>query len=758
VVGESFEESLLDHVVERLVCHIGVDRLGAVSEQEAEVVHLAGFSRLDDESDAHPIAVADEVVMESCRGEEGRDGRVVAVEAAVGEDEDVRSVGDGAVGGGEEVVERLFEARSAVGDAEEHRQNGALEAFDGDVAEFFELLVFEDGHRKANLPTAGGFGMEEVPLGAERRVHRGDDFLADGVNGRIGHLSEELLEVVVEQLGLIGENREGGVVAHRADGPKGVARHRLEVDPQVLEGVSEDELAVEDRLVGEVRFRLRCAGDVVEVDEVGVEPFAIGVFRRDGMFQLLVADDASLFRVDEEHSSGLEAVFVEHAFGGNVEDADLRSHDDEVVFGDDVARGAQAVSVEDGSHANAVGKGDRGGTVPRLHQAGVVFVEGAFFGAHALVVFPRLGDHHHHRVGEGTPRKDEEFEAVVELRRVAPVFLDDVEEFGEVVAEEVGLEHRLSGAHPVFVAAEGVDFAVVNQIAIGMGARPAREGVRAEPRVEEDDGAFHRGVGEVEIVGGDLMGCEHPLVDDRSRGEARDVEVVASGGVGVADGVLDAPTDDVEAALERPVVGYVRRASDEYLADDRLAGEGGFSESLVVGGNRSPSDNGLSFFADDLLEPFFARLADSGVGREEDHADAVTAALRQSKPRLARHADEVFVGELEENAGAVAGVFFAPSGSPVVEADERLQRLAEQLVGGDAFDVDQEPNPTRVVFVTWVIETLSGRKSHGNAHPVSLPLGMRSVQKRGEAKIVHRVGTLTAVGVGAFVSGEFDGV
>jgi len=34
---------------------------------------------------------------------------------------------------------------------------------------------------------------------------------------------------------------------------------------------------------------------------------------------------------------------------------------------------------------------------------------------HALVAFPRLRDHHHHGMREAAPRKNEEFEAVIEL-------------------------------------------------------------------------------------------------------------------------------------------------------------------------------------------------------------------------------------------------------------------------------------------------------------------------------------------------------
>ena len=43
------------------------------------------------------------------------------------------------------------------------------------------------------------------------------------------------------------------------------------------------------------------------------------------------------------------------------------------------------------------------------------------------------------------------------------------------VAEQVRLKHGLAGVHPVDVAPQGVDFAVVGDVAVGVGALPAGE-------------------------------------------------------------------------------------------------------------------------------------------------------------------------------------------------------------------------------------------------------------------------------------------
>ena len=90
---------------------------------------------------------------------------------------------------------------------------------------------------------------------------------------------------------------------------------------------------------------------------------------------------------------------------------------DQVVLGDDVAAGTQAVAVERGADDAAVGEGDGGRSVPRLHQRGVVLVEGALVLVHVGVAGPGFGNEHGHDVGQGTAGLEEEFDGVVERSR-----------------------------------------------------------------------------------------------------------------------------------------------------------------------------------------------------------------------------------------------------------------------------------------------------------------------------------------------------
>ena len=125
-----------------------------------------------------------------------------------------------------------------------------------------------------------GRGLSRLPSRADGGLGGGDDLLADAVDRRIGDLGEELLEIIVKELRLVGEHGERGVGAHRADGFDAVAGHGRHEQPQLLEGVAEGLLALEHGLVVGLG-QLRGVLDVGELDHVLVEPLAVRVLGGD---------------------------------------------------------------------------------------------------------------------------------------------------------------------------------------------------------------------------------------------------------------------------------------------------------------------------------------------------------------------------------------------------------------------------------------------------------------------------------------------
>ncbi len=246
--------------------------------------------------------------------------------------------------------------------------------------------------------------------------------------------------------------------------------------------------------------------------------------------------------------------------GGDRDHAGLGGEHDVALGVLDPAPGAQAVAVEHRTGEPAVGEHDRRRPVPWLHQAGVEVVEALDVGVEIVPGPVGLGHHHHHRVRDRAAAQHEQLEHVVERRRVRSAGLDDRDDLGEVVAEQLGGELRLARPHPVDVPAQRVDLAVVGDHPVRMRERPARERVRREARVHERQARCDPRVTQVGEVARQLRRGQHALVDDRPRGEARERDLAAGG-------ALDQPPDHVQLALERLLVGDLLRCLDQHLPD-----------------------------------------------------------------------------------------------------------------------------------------------------------------------------------------------
>ena len=227
--------------------------------------------------------------------------------------------------------------------------------------------------------------------------------------------------------------------------------------------------------------------------------------------------------------------------------------------------------------------------------------------------------------------------------------------------------------------------------------------------MDDDQRAGHAGVGQILVVLRHLVGEQQSLVDDRVAGQARDVEILPPFDGGLADSLFDALADDVELALELRLVQDV--AGDEDLADGRFRAARLRADRVALDRHVPPAEEPGALLRDHLLDEQLALLARGGGGRQEDHADAVLAGIRQFHVSIGRGAPEELVRDLEQNAGPVAGTGIAALRTTVVQIIENLQSLLNDAVGLVAFDVDHEPDPAAVFLEPRIVEPLFRRKS-----------------------------------------------
>ena len=147
----------------------------------------------------------------------------------------------------------------------------------------------------------------------------------------------------------------------------------------------------------------------------------------------------------------------------------------------------------------AVSERDRGGSVPRLHQRSVVLVERALVFVHVRIAGPCFRNQHRHYVGQGTAGLEQELNGVVERSRVAALRHDHRKQLVDLLAVQRAFQDALPRIHPADVAADGVDFAVVRNVAIRVRQLPARKRVGGEALVNQGKRAGHERIGQLEV-------------------------------------------------------------------------------------------------------------------------------------------------------------------------------------------------------------------------------------------------------------------
>jgi hypothetical protein len=541
---------------------------------------------------------------------------------------------------------------------------------------------------RVELDAARGLGAfrEQGFEHAEPRPQRHHRALAQVVDRGVGDLREPLLEVRRHRTVRARHDGERGVVAHRRDGLLAGRAHRAQDGRELLAGVAVRRLPQRQR-----RSRL---GDRLargDAAQAVAQPFAVRPTRREPRLDVVVGLEAPA-RVDADHLAGPEAPPGDGP--GEVHDAGLGRADDEPVARHRIAEGTEAVAVEARADALAVGEDETRRTVPRLGQPRVVLVEVAHGRQQVPRLLPRLRHEHRHDVAYVAARAHQQLDGVVEHRRVGAVGLDDGTD--ELLVDQVaGAERALARGHPVDVALDGVDLAVVAEEAERLRARPRRCGVGRVALVEHRERRRQRLVGEVAVERAELLGGAQRLVGDRTERHRREVRGDAAGGDRAREALARA-----EGTAFGLVHRHRRRPQQDRLLDARrlLAGE------LAQGPGRDRHD-APARDADALVQARVLqrpagrglhRLAALDVGRQERHREAdqlLVAGLEVVGVR-----GEVRVVDRQQQPRAVARLRVVRDRAAVLDPAERGQRARHRLVRTPPAHVGDEADAAGVAF------------------------------------------------------------
>ena len=180
--------------------HVRVDRDSAVTDEEGDVVDLAGVPRLDDEADLGAGLLAEQMVVQGRSRQKRRNRGHFRVGFAVRQDQERHALGNRAVRFSEEVFEGGLQFRSTPGRAVQAAQRPRREPFPGargaDVLDLRQLVRINDWEVNRQLARVAAGVLQQVRLGTRGGCKRGHQFLANRVEGRVRDLGKQLREVV----------------------------------------------------------------------------------------------------------------------------------------------------------------------------------------------------------------------------------------------------------------------------------------------------------------------------------------------------------------------------------------------------------------------------------------------------------------------------------------------------------------------------------------------------------------------------------
>src|SRR5262249_5313921 len=151
-----------------------------------------------------------------------------------------------------------------------------------------------------------------------------------------------------------------------------------------------------------------------------------------------------------------------------------------------------------------------------------------------------------------------------------------------------------------------------------------------------------------------------------------------------------------------------------------------------------------SFLADDLLEQGLELLSLPGVGRQKDHADTVAAGLGERDAHTLAFFLKEAMRDLQQDAGAVSSVLLTAARPAVLQAQQDLDRLADDVVRTPGLEIDDKAHAARIVFVAWIVQALGRRESCGHVSVLVLRVrrwpcdALPSVSCRGAWLLVPR--------------------
>ena len=277
----------------------------------------------------------------------------------------------------------------------------------------------------------------------------------------------------------IGRRQHGRrrIVAHGADRLLGALGHRREDQLEGFQCEAGGRLAAQQFFAAE-QHRLGAGADFgLQLDNC-LQPIFVRRFRSQVIDDLAMVIELAGLKVGRDHAAGGDRPTPRDLMVAQRAHARFRTHGKDTVRGQSIAQGAQTVAVQPRNRPAAIKGRDAGRAVPGLHHGVAIVIQRPVRHRHHRLAFrPGFRDQHRLRHRRRAAGLAEHLPDRIQSARVRRAIRDDRLDVVDIVAVSLGDHPDLVALHPVLVAAQRVDLAVMRDHPERLGERPLREGV-----------------------------------------------------------------------------------------------------------------------------------------------------------------------------------------------------------------------------------------------------------------------------------------
>ena len=417
----------------------------------------------------------------------------------------------------------------------------------------------------------------------------------------------------------------------------------------------------------------------------------------ENLIDIVRGEQRAALQVERDHVAGTELALLLHVLGLVVPHSGLGGDGENTVAGDAEARRAQAVAIQRAQRVAAVGQYHPGRAVPRLHVHRVVLVEGAQIRVERIEAVPGRRHQQPHGMQRIEPAHQQHLEHVVEALRVRAAHRDQRQHLLQV-GQQRGAQQRSARRGPVAVALDGVDLAVVGEIAIRVRKAPLRQGVGGEALMEHGHRALEARIGEVRIELRQVLRHHHALEDDGAGGETGHVEHRIPG-----QGLLGEAARHEQAPVERSRVDIGGPAVHEQLLDERARLEGFGAAGGWINRHHSPAGDLQSLTRQLGGERQACGASLLRIVRQKDQPRS--EARTQLDPGLRGHRAQEAFRSLQQQAATVAGLAVGGDRAAMREAIEGGHGGAHQPVARRIVQARDQAETATVALVRVLMES-----------------------------------------------------